>query len=207
MCSPTRQALLRGRNHHPVGMGTVGDLATAAPGYSGMRPNSAATIAKVLTSNGYNTAAFDKMHQTPGWTASPSGPFDRWPTGDGFEKFYRFLGGETNSVTTHPVRRHQSGRTAEEAGGWLPPVRGSRHPDGAWIPAQQALTPDKAFFAYLSLGATHAQLAPWAEKVPRWDELGRDQQGVACALMENYAGFAEHTDQQVGRAAEDGSPR
>jgi arylsulfatase len=240
LCSPTRQALLTGRNHHSVGMGTVGDLATSAPGYNGIRPNSAATIARVLTCNGYNTAAFGKMHQTPTWEASPSGPFDRWPTGDGFEKFYGFVGGETNQWQptlfegTSPVEPpatpeegyHLSEDLAERTIGW--------------IRAQHALTPDKPFFAYLSFGATHAphhvaprwrdkyrgrfdhgwdrqreltlarqkelgivpadaELAPWAEGVPRWDELDPDQRQVACALMENYAGFAEHTDHQVGR--------
>ncbi len=87
LCSPTRQALLTGRNHHTVGMGCITELATAAPGYNGIRPNTAATIARILKYNGYGTAAFGKMHQTPAWETRPSGPFDRWPVGDGFEKF------------------------------------------------------------------------------------------------------------------------
>ena len=96
LCSPTREALLTGHNHHSVGMGAITELATSAPGYNSIRPNEAATIADTLKLNGYNTAAFGKMHQTPAWEVSVSGPFTRWPTGDGFEKFYGFLGGETN---------------------------------------------------------------------------------------------------------------
>ena len=96
LCSPTRQALLTGRNHHSVNMAGICELATGFPGYTSVRPDSAATIAQTLKLNGYNTAAFGKMHQTPVWETSASGPFDRWPTGDGFERFYGFLGGETN---------------------------------------------------------------------------------------------------------------
>jgi hypothetical protein len=96
LCSPTRQALLTGRNHHSVGLGSITELATGAPGYNSLRPNQAATVAEILKLNGYNTAAFGKMHQTPVWEVSVSGPFTRWPIGDGFEKFYGFLGGETN---------------------------------------------------------------------------------------------------------------
>jgi arylsulfatase A-like enzyme len=96
LCSPTREALLTGRNHHSVGMGAITEVATSAPGYNSSRPNEAATVAEILKLNGYNTAAFGKMHQTPAWEVSVSGPFARWPIGDGFEKFYGFLGGETN---------------------------------------------------------------------------------------------------------------
>jgi arylsulfatase A-like enzyme len=87
LCSPTRQALLTGRNHHTVNMGVIAELATSMPGYTGVRPDDCATIAQVLRMNGYSTGAFGKMHQTPPWETSPSGPFDRWPTGEGFDKF------------------------------------------------------------------------------------------------------------------------
>ena len=86
LCSPTRQALLTGRNHHSTEMGSVGEVATSMPGYTSVRPNSVATVAEMLRLNGYNTAAFGKMHQTPVWEISVSGPFDRWPIGDGFER-------------------------------------------------------------------------------------------------------------------------
>ena len=154
LCSPTRQALLTGRNHHSVGMGSITETATTAPGYNSIRPNSAASIQETLRLNGYNTAAFGKMHQTPVWEVSTSGPFDHWPTGEGFEYFYGFVGAETNQWAptlfegTVPVE---------------PPDDPEYHltPDLVdhaitWVQAQQTLTPDKPFFVYLSFGATHA---------------------------------------------------
>jgi arylsulfatase A-like enzyme len=97
LCSPTRAALLSGRNHHAVGMGSITETATSAPGYSGVRPNTMAPLAETLKLNGYATAQFGKCHEVPVWETSPAGPFDRWPTpGNGFEYFYGFIGGETN---------------------------------------------------------------------------------------------------------------
>src|SRR5262249_24372862 len=96
LCSPTRMALLTGRNHHVNNAGAVMELATAFPGNTGVRPNSVAPLAEILRLNGYSTAAFGKYHETPPWEASVSGPFDRWPTRSGFDKFYGFIGGETN---------------------------------------------------------------------------------------------------------------
>jgi arylsulfatase len=100
MCSPTRAALLTGRNHHTANTGAVQDIATAIPGNTGVRPRSVAPLAEILRLNGYNTAAFGKWHLTPLWETSNSGPFDLWPTGSGFEKFYGFLGGEANQCTS-----------------------------------------------------------------------------------------------------------
>jgi len=91
LCSPTRQALMTGRNHHSVGMGGTTEMATSAPGYNGFRPRSAATLAQILQGNGYSTAAFGKWHQTPPREISAVGPFDRWPTGEGFDTFYGFM--------------------------------------------------------------------------------------------------------------------
>ena len=96
LCSPTRQALMTGRNHHSVGMGVTSEMSTPEPGYHGFRPASAATIAQILGGNGYSTAAFGKWHQTPPVEVSPSGPFTRWPTGEGFDHFYGFMGAEMN---------------------------------------------------------------------------------------------------------------
>ena len=97
LCSPTRQALLTGRNHHSVGKGSITELATSAPGQNSMRPNTAAPLAETLKLNGYSTAQFGKCHEIPVWETSPLGPFDRWPSGGGgFEYFYGFIGGETN---------------------------------------------------------------------------------------------------------------
>ena len=96
LCSPTRTALLTGRNHHVNNAGAIMELATAFPGNTGVRPDSVAPLAEILRLNGYSTAAFGKYHETPPWEASVSGPFDRWPTRSGFDKFYGFIGGETN---------------------------------------------------------------------------------------------------------------
>jgi arylsulfatase len=97
LCSPTRAALLSGRNHHTVGMGGITEIATSAPGYSSVRPNNCAPLAETLKLNGYNTAQFGKCHEVPVWQASSIGPFDGWPTpGNGFEYFFGFIGGETN---------------------------------------------------------------------------------------------------------------
>src|SRR5262249_47695626 len=97
LCSPTRQALLTGRNHHSVGMGGITEIATSAPGYNSIRPNPCAPLAETLKLNGYSTAQFGKCHEVPVWETSPMGPFDAWPTGGGgFEYFYGFIGGETN---------------------------------------------------------------------------------------------------------------
>src|SRR3989304_1987427 len=96
LCSPTRAALLSGRNHHTVGMGSITELATSAPGYSSLRPNTCAPLAETLKLNGYSTAQFGKCHEVPVWQTSPMGPFDNWPSGGGgFEYFYGFIGGGT----------------------------------------------------------------------------------------------------------------
>ena len=154
LCSPTRQAMLTGRNHHSVEMGAITEQASSVPGYTSVRPNTAATIAEVLRLNGYSTGAFGKMHQTPVWEVSTSGPFDRWPTGEGFEKFYGFVGAETNQWAPTLV----DGTTPIE-----PPDDPEYHFTAdlvdhtiAWVQSQHALTPDKPFFVYLSFGATHA---------------------------------------------------
>ena len=97
LCSPTRQALLTGRNHHSVNMGGICEIATSAPGYTSVLPKNKAPLAMTLKLNGYSTAQFGKCHEVPVWETSPMGPFDQWPTGGGgFEYFYGFIGGETN---------------------------------------------------------------------------------------------------------------
>ena len=167
LCSPTRQALLTGRNHHSAEMGSVAEVATGAPGQTSMRPNSVATLAEMLRLNGYSTGAAGKMHQTPTWEVSMSGPFDRWPTGEGFEKFYGFVAGETNQWAptlhsgTSPV---EPWGTAEE--GYHVSEDITDH-SIAWLRGIHTMTPDKPFFLYLSFGATHAphHVAPeWIEK-------------------------------------------
>ncbi len=116
LCSPTRAALLSGRNHHTVGMGGITEIATSAPGYSSVRPNTCAPLAETLRLNGYATAHFGKCHEVPVWETSPAGPFDRWPSpGNGFEHFYGFIGGETNQYYPALYDGHDAGRAAEGA--------------------------------------------------------------------------------------------
>jgi arylsulfatase A-like enzyme len=157
LCSPTRQALLTGRNHHSVGMGGITEIATSAPGYNSIRPNTAAPLAETLKLNGYSTAQFGKCHEVPVWETSPMGPFDAWPSGGGgFEHFYGFIGGETNQYApaiydgTTPV---EPDRTPEEGYHFTEDMT-DRTID--WVRQQKALMPDKPFFAYYAPGATHA---------------------------------------------------
>ena len=157
LCSPTRAALLSGRNHHSVGMGSITELATSAPGYSSVRPNTAAPLAETLKLNGYSTAQFGKCHEVPVWETSPMGPFDSWPSGGGgFEHFYGFIGGETNQYApaiydgTTPV---EPDRTPAEGYHFTEDMTDRAI---AWVHRQKALMPDKPFFAYFAPGATHA---------------------------------------------------
>ena len=157
LCSPTRQALLTGRNHHSVGMGGITEIATSAPGYTGVRPNTAAPLAETLKLNGYSTAQFGKCHEVPVYETSPLGPFDAWPTGGGgFEYFFGFIGGETNQW--HPAL--YEGTTPVEP--WGRPDEGYHFTEDltdhaiAWVRQQKALVPDKPFFMYFAPGATHA---------------------------------------------------
>jgi arylsulfatase A-like enzyme len=179
LCSPTRQALLTGRNHHTVNMGAIAETATAFPGNTGLRPDSCATVAQILRLNGYNTGAFGKMHQTPPWETSPSGPFDRWPTGDGFEKFYGFLGGDCNQYApplTDGVTAIDPPKTPEEGYHLTEDLVDQVI---SWTGSLQSLTPDKPWFAYLSFGATHApHHAPkeWIDKYKGKFDHGYDRQ-------------------------------
>ncbi|WP_198360976.1 arylsulfatase [Sphingomonas sp. KC8] len=177
ICSPTRASLLTGRNPHAAGIGAVMNSADSRPGYSGFQGKDTATVAEILRQNGYNTAAFGKWHQTPDWEISQAGPFDRWPTGEGFEKFYGFQGGETDQFEptlydgTTPVLRkpgknyHLSEDLADRS--------------IEWMRSQHAVAPDKPFFLYLATGGIHAPIQvpePWIEKYrgkfdQGWDKL------------------------------------
>ena len=238
LCSPTRTALLTGRNHHTNNAGAIMELATAFPGNTGIRPQSVTPLAEMLRLNGYSTAAFGKYHETPPWEVSVSGPYDRWPTHSGFDKFYGFIGGETNQWA--PLL--YDGTTRVE-----PPHDPDYHftvdmtnQAIAWIRFQQSLTPDKPFFVYFAPGATHAphhvpkqwadkykgkfdagwdryreetlsrqkamgivppdtRLAPKPEAIKDWAKLGADEKRLFERQMEVFAGFASHTDHEIGR--------
>ncbi len=168
LCAPTRAALLSGRNHHSVGMGSITETATSAPGNSSLRPNTKAPLAMTLKLNGYSTAQFGKCHEVPVWQSSPMGPFDSWPSaGGGFETFYGFIGGENNQWDpalydgTTPV---EPPATPEE-GYHLTEDLADRAI--TWIRTQKSLMPDRPFFAYFAPGATHAPHhvpQEWADK-------------------------------------------
>jgi arylsulfatase A-like enzyme len=180
LCSPTRAALLSGRNHHVVGMGGITEIATAAPGYNSIRPNTCAPLAETLKLNGYSTAQFGKCHELPVWQTSPMGPFDNWPTGGGgFEYFYGFLGGEAHQYYpalyegTTPV---EPDRTPEEGYHFMGDMT-----DKAinWVRSQKSLMPDKPFFAYFAPGAVHAPHhvpKEWADKYKGRFDAGWDAQ-------------------------------
>lgn len=155
LCSPTRAALLTGRNHHSVGMGGVPETATSSPGYNALRPRSCATLAQTLSYNGYATGAFGKMHQTPTWEQTAAGPMEHWPTREGFDKFYGFLGAETNQFTpnlydgTTPIEP----LVTEEEGYHLSEDLVTQALN--WTHSVKTMAPDKPWFAYLSFGACH----------------------------------------------------
>ncbi|MBW2426059.1 MAG: arylsulfatase [Deltaproteobacteria bacterium] len=241
ICSPTRASILTGRNSHAAGVGAVLNSAQPYHGRAGLIGPETATVAEILRQHGYATSMWGKWHLTPDHEASPTGPFDRWPTSMGFETFYGFLGGETHQFEptlfegTRPVRRpagddyHVTEDLADRA--------------IEWIHLQQSLRPEQPFLLYLAPGATHAPLhAPreWIERfegrfdqgwdrlreeifarqielgvipedavlTPRpeelraWDSLSLEERAVAARLMEVYAGFLAHTDEQVGRVFE-----
>lgn len=238
LCSPTRVALLTGHNHHANNAGAIMELATGFPGNTGVRPKEITTLAEILKQNGYSTGAFGKYHETPPWEVSVSGPFERWPTGSGFDKFYGFIGGETNQWAPAIY----DGVTRAE-----PAPNPNYHftvdmTDKAiqWVSAQQTLTPEKPFYLYFATGATHAphhapkewiekykgqfsggwdklreetferqkklgvipantKLTPRPKEIPAWDDMSDQQKKLFERQMETFAGFAAHTDDQVGR--------
>ncbi|HET9219929.1 MAG TPA: arylsulfatase [Terriglobia bacterium] len=244
LCSPTRQALLTGRNHHSVGMGNVCELATSAPGNCSLLSNTVSPIARTLKLNGYSTAQFGKCHEVPAWQTSPMGPFDSWPTGGGgFEYFYGFLGGDTHQYYpalyegTTPIEPE---KTPEEGYHFTEDMTTKAI---KWVRQQKSLMLDKPFFVYYAPGATHAPHhvpRKWADKykgkfdqgwdkvreetfarqkklgvipqnceltrrhseIPAWDKMPSALKPVLARQMELYAGFLEHTDNQVGRLIE-----
>ncbi|MBZ5537817.1 MAG: arylsulfatase [Acidobacteriia bacterium] len=180
LCSPTRQALLTGRNHHTVGMGGITEMATSAPGNCSIRPKSCAPLAETLKLNGYSTAQFGKCHEVPVWETSSMGPFEHWPTGGGgFEYFYGFVCAETNQYYpaiyegTTPMEPE---KTPEEGYHFTTDLTAKAI---QWVRQQKSLMPDKPFFMYFAPGATHAPHhvpKEWSDKYKGrfdqgWDKL------------------------------------
>jgi arylsulfatase len=176
LCSPTRAALITGRNHHAVHSAAITEAATGFPGYDSVMQKDTATVAEVLKLNAWNTAWFGKNHNVPDWQTSQAGPFDLWPTGLGFEHFFGFIGGDTHQWRpaaiegTKPVEPylddpdyHFDDDLADRA--------------VTWIRTQQAVAPEKPFFLYYAPGATHAPHHPrkeWVEKYAGTFDAGWD---------------------------------
>jgi arylsulfatase A-like enzyme len=167
LCSPTRAALITGRNHHSVGFGVISEAATGFPGYDSIIRKNSATIGRILIDNGYRTAWFGKDHNTPTWFASQAGPFDQWPTGMGFEYFYGFVGGDTsqwepnlfrNTTAIYPYIGHP---------GWN--LTTAMADDAIrWLDQLNDINPSMPFFLYYVPGGTHAPHHPtpeWIEKI------------------------------------------
>jgi arylsulfatase len=176
LCSPTRVALLTGYNHHSNNAGSIMETATMFPGNNGVRPQSITPMAEVLRQNGYNTAAFGKYHETPPWEISNSGPQDRWPTRSGFEKFYGFIGGETNQYAPLIYDGVTLVETPEDPDYHF--TTDMTNQAISWVRFQQALTPDKPFFIYFAPGATHAPHhvpQAWADKYKGKFDQGWDK--------------------------------
>jgi len=156
LCSPSRAAFLSGRNHHAVGMGGITEIATSAPGYNSLRPNTCAPLPEILKLNGYSTAQFGKCHEVPVFETTPVGPYHHWPTGSGFEHFFGFIGGENNQYYpalydgTTPI---EPDRTPEQGYHLMEDLADKAI---GWVRQQKSIAPDKPFFIYFAPGATHA---------------------------------------------------
>lgn len=191
LCSPTRAALLSGRNAHEIGFGTITEGANHEPGYTSIWPKNAASIAEVLKRNGYSTAAFGKWHNTPTWEVNPAGPFTHWPTSLGFEHFYGFLGAATTQYdpalfrNTTPVELPET----PEQGYLLNPdlVNEAKQ----WVHQHDAGAPGRPFFLYFATGAIHAPHhvpKDWIAKYKGHFDLGWDKQREATFAKEKALG-------------------
>lgn len=238
LCSPTRVALLTGYNHHSNNAGSIMETGTAFPGNTGVRPQSITPIAEVLRQNGFSTAAFGKYHETPPWEISAAGPYDRWPTHSGFEKFYGFIGGETNQYA--PLVHDGTAQVELPEDPKYHFTTDMTNQAVSWMKFQKALSPNKPFYIYYAPGATHAphhvpaewrdkykgkfdqgwdkvreetlerqkklgivpantKLGPKPKDIKDWDTLSADEKKLFTRQMETYAGFSEHTDNEIGR--------
>ena len=177
LCSPTRAALMSGRNHHMTNFGSIAETATAFPGYTGSRPNRVAYAPEMVRLNGYATAQFGKNHETAAWEVSPSGPTDRWPTRAGFDKFYGFMGGETNQWAPLVYDGMSQVELPKDPNHHF--MNDMTNKAIEWVQFEKSLTPDKPFYIYFAPGATHAPHhvpKKWIEKYKGkfdggWDKM------------------------------------
>ncbi len=177
LCSPTRAALITGRNHHSVGYGVIAEQATGYPGYNSIITRDKATIGRILKDNGYRTSWFGKNHNTPSFQATDVGPFDQWPSGMGFEYFYGFMGGDTNQWQPDNLARNTT---------YIYPFQGNPGYNLITAMADEAigymnrvntLTPDQPFFLYYVPGGTHAPHHPTPEWIKKASDLHLFDQG------------------------------
>lgn len=205
LCSPTRAALLSGRNHHMVGMGGITEIATSAPGYNSARPNSMAPLPEILRLNGYSTAQFGKCHEVPVWEATPVGPFDHWPTGSGFEYFYGFVAGETNQwypAIHEGTKLVEPPKTPEEGYHFMEDMTDRAI---AWVRQQRLLAGEKPFFMYFAPGATHAPHhvpKEWADKYKGKFDGGWDSLREETFARQKKLGVIPHDCELTKRPAE-----
>jgi arylsulfatase A-like enzyme len=170
LCSPTRAALITGRNHHSVGTGVIGEMSTGYPGYDSVIPKNKATIGTILRDNGYSTSWFGKNHNTPTYLYSLAGPYDQWPSGMGFEYFYGFMGGETDQWTPYLFRDHTA------IFPWIGKPGYNLTTDMAdeainYMQGLNAAAPEKPFFLYYVPGGTHAPHQPTPEWITKISDL------------------------------------
>lgn len=170
LCSPTRAALITGRNHHSAGFGVVSEQATGYPGYDSIISRDKATIGRILKDNGYRTAWFGKNHNTPEFQASQDGPFDQWPIGMGFEYFYGFIGGDTNQWQPNLFRNTTQIYPFQGKPGWN--LNTAMADDAiAYLDRINALAPEQPFFIKFAPGATHAPHHPTPEWIQKISDL------------------------------------
>ncbi len=167
LCSPTRAALLTGRNHHSVGSGVITEISTGYQGYDGQLGKDADGIGEILKLNGYSTSWFGKNHNTPVYDASAAGPFDMWPTGLGFDYFYGFMGGETDQWS--PILFRNTTRIYPNEGkpGWNL-ITAMADDAISWMNQINTLAPEKPFLVYYVPGATHAPHHPTPEWIAKF---------------------------------------
>ena len=238
LCSPTRAALLTGRDHHVAGTGIITEAATGYDGYTGIIPRSAGTVAEILRQNGYATAWVGKNHNTPVWETSEIGPFDRWANGLGFDYFYGFNSGDTSQY--EPILYENRNRVLRSTDPNYHLSTDIADKSIAWMQKVKVIDPDRPFFLYVAPGATHsphqapkewidkfkgqfdmgwdryremtfarqkqvgvvpsnAKLTPRPAGLPAWESLNADQKRLYARMMEVFAGYGAHVDNEMGR--------
>jgi arylsulfatase len=203
LCSPTRAALITGRNHHTASTGNIMEFATGYPGYNSLMSRSVGTVAEMLKYNGYTTAWFGKDHNVPDWHSSMAGPFDYWPTGLGFDYFFGFLGGDANQWHT-PIYENTVPYEAPEQRGSNPKHFNEILADKAiaWIRMQHSIAPQKPFFAYYATGGTHApHHAPqaWIDKFTGQFDRGWDKVREETLARQKQLGVVPANTQLTAR--------